>query len=69
MNNKIKYDSFLNAIERLLSKELVDDPKTDRKMYDYTMKIVDHFVKLYAEDSRLPEELEQQVWKKFFENN
>lgn len=69
MKDKIKYDSFLNAIERLLSKELGKDPQADRKMFDYTMSIVDHFVKLYAEDSSLPEDLEQQVQKKFFENN
>ena len=69
MKEKIKYDSFLNAIERLLSKELGQDPQTDRKMFDYTMKIVDHFVKLYAEDSQLPRELEEEVQRRFFENN
>lgn len=69
MKDKIKYDSFLNAIERLLSKQLGQDEKTDQKMFDYTMEIVDHFVKLYAGDIPLPEDLDQQVQRKFFENN
>lgn len=42
MKDKIKYDSFLNGIERLLSKELGKDPQADQKMFDYTMKLVDH---------------------------
>lgn len=69
MKEKVKYDSFLNAIERLLSKELGQDPKTDQKMFDYTMKIVDHYVKLYAGDSTLPEDLDEQVQKRFFDVN
>lgn len=69
MKEKIKYDSFLNTIERTLSKELGKDPHTDRKMFDYTMKKVDQFVKLYGEDSKLPTELNEQVQKRFFEYN
>lgn len=69
MTDKIKYDSFLNGVERALAQELGKDQFTDRKMFDYTMKIVDHFVKLYGDESQLPEDLSGQVERSFFENN
>ncbi len=49
---KLKYDSFLNGIERIYREYYTGNRETDIQLLSLTEKIIEHFTQLYADDPR-----------------